>query len=46
MIGRIAPQIITLPGVSTPVAKSKLLGAQMAQELKDAGVDACILVAT
>jgi glycine reductase len=46
VIGRIASQIITLPGVSTPVAKSKLLGAQMAQELKDAGVDACILVAT
>lgn len=46
VIGRVASQIITLPGVSTPVAKSKRLGAEMAQELKDAGVDACILVAT
>ena len=46
VIGQVASQIITLPGVSTPVAKSKHLGAQMAQELKDAGVDACILVAT
>jgi len=46
VIGRVASQIITLPGVSTPVAKSKHLGAEMAQELKDAGVDACILVAT
>ena len=45
-MGRVAPEIITLPGVSTPVAKSKRLGAQMAQELKEAGVDACILVAT
>ena len=46
IVGRVAPEIITLPGVSTPVAKSKRLGAQMAQELKEAGVDACILVAT
>jgi len=46
VIGRVAPLIVTLPGVSTPVAKSKRLGAEMAQELKDAGVDGCILVAT
>ena len=46
VIGRIAPQIITLPGVSTPVEKSKRLGAQIAIELQDAGVNACILVAT
>ena len=45
-VGPIYPRIITLPGVSTPVEKSKRLGAQMAQELQEAGVDACILVAT
>ena len=45
-VGPIYPQIITLPGVSTPVEKSKRLGAQMASELREAGVDACILVAT
>ncbi len=45
-VGPIYPRIITLPGVSTPVEKSKRLGAQMARELEEAGVDACILVAT
>ena len=46
MVGPIYSQIIAMPGVSTPVAKSKRLGSQMAQELKEAGVNACILVAT
>ncbi len=46
VLGRVCPIIFTLPGVSTPVAKSKRLGSQMAQELKEHGVDACILVAT
>ena len=45
-VGPIFSQIIAMPGVSTPVAKSKRLGRQMAQELKEAGVNACILVAT
>ena len=45
-VGAVFSQIIAMPGVSTPVAKSKLLGSQMAQELKEAGVTACILVAT
>ena len=45
-VGPIYSQLIAMPGVSTPVAKSKLLGAQMASELKAAGVNACILVAT
>ena len=46
VIGGVAPQIYALPGVSTPVAKSKRLGVQMAQEIREAEVDACILVAT
>ncbi len=46
IVGPIASQLIAMPGVSTPVDKSKRLGAQMATELKAAGVDACILVAT
>ena len=45
-VGPIYSQIIAMPGVSTPVAKSKRLGTQMAQELKEAGVNGCILVAT
>ena len=45
-VGRVFHQLFTLPGVSTPVAKSKRLGSQMARELKEAAVDACILVAT
>ena len=45
-VGPIFSQLIAMPGVSTPVAKSKRLGVQMAGELKAAGVDACILVAT
>ena len=46
IVGQIFDQIIAMPGVSTPVAKSKRLGSQMASELKEAGVNACILVAT
>jgi glycine reductase len=45
-VGRVYSRIFTMPGVSTPVAKSKRLGAEMARELKAAGVDGCILVAT
>ena len=45
-VGQIFSQIIAMPGVSTPVAKSRRLGTEMAQQLKEAGVNACILVAT
>ena len=45
-VGAVFSQIIAMPGVSTPVDKSKRLGVQMAQELKEAGVTGCILVAT
>lgn len=45
-VGPIFRQIIAMPGVSTPVAKSQRLGVQIAQELQQGGVDACILVAT
>lgn len=46
MIGGVHSTIFTLPGVSTPVEKSKGFGRQIAKELKEANVDACILVAT
>ena len=46
VIGRVCSHLFTMAGVSTPVAQSKGLGSQMAQELKEAAVDACILVAT
>ena len=45
-VGTTHPIIFTLPGVSTPVEKSTRFGEQIAKELKDAGVDGCILVAT
>lgn len=45
-VGGTHPVIFTLPGVSTPVEKSTRFGEQIAKELKDAGVDGCILVAT
>jgi glycine reductase len=46
VVGSVFHEIIAMPGVSTPVAKSKRLGVQMAGEFKEAGVNACILVAT
>lgn len=46
VVGRMFPQIFTLPGVSTPVAKSQRLGREIASELTEAGVDGAILVAT
>lgn len=45
-VGRVHGTIFTMPGVGTPVDKSRHLGSQMAQELKEAAVDGCILVAT
>jgi glycine reductase len=46
VVGSIHPDLFTMPGVGTPVEKSRRMGELMAQEIKDAGIDACILVAT
>jgi betaine reductase len=45
-IGGIYPHIYALPGVSTPVAQARRMGADIARELKEAGVSGCLLVAT
>jgi glycine reductase len=45
-IGSVYPGIFTLPGVSTPVPQAEALGRGIAQELRDGGVLACLLVAT
>jgi glycine reductase len=45
-IGGIYPYIYALPGVSTPVAQARRMGADIALELKEASVDGCLLVAT
>jgi glycine reductase len=45
-IGGIYPYIYALPGVSTPVAQARRMGAEVAYELKEARVAGCLLVAT
>jgi glycine reductase len=45
-IGGIYPYIYALPGVSTPVAQSRRMGADIARELEEAKVSGCLLVAT
>jgi glycine reductase complex component B subunit gamma len=45
-IGGIYPHIYALPGVSTPVAQARRMGADIARELKEARVSGCLLVAT
>jgi len=45
-IGGIYPYIYALPGVSTPVAQARRMGADIARELKEARVAGCLLVAT
>ena len=45
-IGKVYPRIYALPGVSTPVAWARRLGAEIAQELHDADVGGALLVAT
>ncbi len=45
-IGQVHTEIYALPGVSTPVAASRELGRAIAQDLKNAGVDGALLVAT
>jgi glycine reductase len=44
-VGGIHPWIFTLAGVSTPVAASKKIGRDIAQELVDGGVDGVLLTA-
>jgi glycine reductase len=45
-IGQILDDFFSVTGVGTAVADSKRMGAQMAGELKEQGVDAVIMVAT
>ncbi|MBM3223260.1 MAG: glycine/betaine/sarcosine/D-proline family reductase selenoprotein B [Candidatus Tectomicrobia bacterium] len=45
-IGGVFESIYALPGVSTPVAISKRMGASIAEDLKAGGVDGCLLLAT
>lgn len=45
-IGSLSPTIFTMPGVGTPIDKARRFGSEMAEELIESGVDACILVAT
>jgi glycine reductase len=45
-IGGIYPYIYALPGVSTPVAQARRMGADVARELSEARVAGCLLVAT
>jgi glycine reductase complex component B subunit gamma len=45
-LGGIYPHIYALPGVSTPVAQARRMGADIARELKEARVAGCLLVAT
>ena len=45
-VGRVHEQIYALPGVSTPVATARELGRAIAEDLKQAGVDGALLVAT
>ena len=46
VVGRTHEWIFALPGVGTPVAKSRVFGINIARELKEANVDGVILVAT
>lgn len=45
-IGGVFEWMYALPGVSTPVAISRRMGHDIAEDLKAGGVDACLLVAT
>jgi glycine reductase len=46
VIGSVHPYAYTLPGVSTPVAQSEMLGRGIAAQLREAKVGACLLVST
>ncbi len=45
-VGRVHEHIYALPGVSTPVAGARELGRAIAEDIKQAGVDGALLVAT
>lgn len=45
-IGGVYEGIYALPGVATPVAMSQAMGHSIAQDLQDAQVNGCLLVAT
>ena len=45
-IGSIHDKFLSTSGVGTSVADSRRIGAQMAGQLKEAGVDVCVMVAT
>ncbi len=45
-VGGVHPIIYTMPGVGTSVGKAKGFGIEIAKELKEAGVDGAMLVAT
>ncbi len=46
VVGAIHPWFFSTSGVGTPVTNAKRMGAEMAAELKEAGVRAVVLVAT
>ena len=46
VVGSIHPTLFTMPGVGTPVPKSRRLGSQIAEELVENDVDGALLVAT
>jgi glycine reductase len=46
MVGSIFDWIYALPGVSTSVAASRVLGRDIAKDLEDGGVHAALLVST
>jgi glycine reductase len=45
-IGSIHNEFLSTSGVGTTVANGRRIGAQMAGQLKEAGVDVCLMVAT
>jgi glycine/betaine/sarcosine/D-proline reductase family selenoprotein B len=45
-VGAVHDHIYALPGVSTPVAVATALGRSIAEDLRLAQVDGCLLVAT
>lgn len=46
IVGGIHPHIYAMPGVGTPVARCRGFGEDIGRELKEAGVDGALLVAT
>jgi glycine reductase len=46
VIGSVHPYAYTLPGVSTPVARARCLGAGIAAQLREGQVGGCLLVST